>query len=147
MNALRMHKTLLNGLLSQEENAKLMVRLGDEKTEVEQLNRDLEERVRERTRELTVVNQYLREDIVERKQSIEDERPFSGRPHLLTTGVAPMDRGSATRQSRPSEATPLESIPATVSAMHFLCFFAHLAGRHPDRTADVTAYASESSTS
>ncbi len=68
MNALRMHKTLLHGLRLQQENTKLIVRLDDEKARVEQLNRGLEQRVKERTRELAVANQHLQEDIVERKQ-------------------------------------------------------------------------------
>jgi len=68
MNAVRMHKTLINGLLLQEENTKLISRLDDEKARVEKLNHELEKRVEERTNELAVANQHLQQDIVEREQ-------------------------------------------------------------------------------
>lgn len=68
LNALRMHKTLANGLQLQLRNAQLIDNLDAERTRIERLNAQLEERVAERTAELASANTKLQQDIIERKQ-------------------------------------------------------------------------------
>ncbi len=67
VNALRMHSTLINALRLQHENALLVLDLNREKVQVEELNRDLEDRVRQRTTEVVESNTNLKAEINERR--------------------------------------------------------------------------------
>lgn len=71
LNALRMHKTLLQGLRLQLENAQLIAHLDQEKKRIEKLNAQLERRVAERTADLSKSNTYLQKEIAERKRAEE----------------------------------------------------------------------------
>ena len=72
VNALRMHRTLIEALQLQQENAHLVLDLNQEKIQVEALNRDLEGRVVKRTAELVASNTSLKVEIKER-QALEAE--------------------------------------------------------------------------
>ncbi|MEA3275114.1 MAG: EAL domain-containing protein [Pseudomonadota bacterium] len=68
LNALRMHKTLVHGLQMQLRNAQLIAHLDAERARVERLNAQLEERVAGRTAELAAANDYLQQDIADRRR-------------------------------------------------------------------------------
>ena len=72
VNALRMHRTLIEALQLQQENAHLVLDLNQEKIQVEALNKDLEDRVVKRTAELVASNTSLKVEIKER-QALEGE--------------------------------------------------------------------------
>ena len=67
INALRMHSTLMNALQLQYESAHLVLDLNREKDQVEALNRDLEDRVHQRTAEVVESNTNLKTEISERR--------------------------------------------------------------------------------
>ena len=72
VNALRMHRTLIEALQLQQENAHLVLDLNQEKIQVEALNKDLEDRVVKRTAELVASSTSLKVEIKER-QALEGE--------------------------------------------------------------------------
>ncbi len=71
LNALRIHKTLLQGLRLQFENAQLIAHLAKEKDHMKKLNEQLEQRVTERTADLSESNVSLQKEISERKRTEE----------------------------------------------------------------------------
>ncbi len=68
LNALRMHQTILHSLKLQFENRQLVAYLDAEKERIEKLNDQLEQRVTQRTADLTAANAHLQEEIAERKR-------------------------------------------------------------------------------
>lgn len=74
LNALRMHRTILNSLQLELENTQLITNLNTEKKRVERLNDRLERRVEERTAELSRANARLRREIAERTRAEAEQR-------------------------------------------------------------------------
>jgi len=72
INALRTHGALTNALTLQHENDRLVQDLNREKDQVEDLNRDLENRVQQRTEEVVAINTSLKAEIRERR-GLQDE--------------------------------------------------------------------------
>lgn len=69
LNALRMHRTLLQELMLQFENTRLIAHLADERERIAKLNDQLERRVIERTADLSAANARLKNEITQRKST------------------------------------------------------------------------------
>ncbi|KFI22303.1 EAL domain-containing protein [Nitrosococcus oceani] len=83
LSAVRMHKTLVQSLTLQFENARLVDHLDTEKKKVEKLNEQLEKKVLKRTAELAQANANLQRDIIKRQRA--EQALFAEKERLQIT--------------------------------------------------------------